>query len=636
MRECGGIGGGDLSATVRRWRVRPATRAGLAATLAIAIAAGLGDRAADAQDMPYTVEIVGLDAAPELAGLIRDAAATYRLREQPAPGEAGLRRRAEADRDVAVKALRSLGYYDGVVAIDVDGSVAPALVTIAVEPGPRYAFDRVGVVRADGVPWSIPVPTPDELGLSEGEPAVARAVVGAEPRIVGRLSGEGYPYATVPRRRAVVDHDRRTMDVGFDVEPGPRVRMGGAVIEGLDGVDARLVTGRLGWSPGDVHDPAKLDRTRKLLRELDVFSSTALSIPRDPPDADADGDATVPVQVTVSEQPRRFIGAGLEYTTSEGFGGTAFWGHRNLFGGAEQLRVTAEVRNLYAGSQSGAADLDRLSNRLGVQFRKPDVFVIRQSLVIEADAAVERPAGYDREGLTLVARLERHVTDRLSFTYGVLSDVSRTQRDGQSATDFFLLGLPLGLSYDASNDLLDPTAGYRGFLSATPFHNLRTEATFLQTRATATAYADLTGTGRIVLAGRGSVAGTVGGDGADDNPANRLFYVGGGGSLRGYAYQRAGRLAASDDPIPGRSLVELSAELRIKLTESFGVVPFLDAGSVQSTDFPSFSEPLRYGAGVGLRYYTDFGPIRFDVAFPLDRREADDLFELYISIGQAF
>jgi translocation and assembly module TamA len=72
------------------------------------------------------------------------------------------------------------------------------------------------------------------------------------------------------------------------------------------------------------------------------------------------------------------------------------------------------------------------------------------------------------------------------------------------------------------------------------------------------------------------------------------------------------------------------------VTDTFGVVPFLDAGSVQSTDLPSLSEPLRYGAGVGLRYHTDFGPIRFDVAVPLDRREADNAFELYISIGQAF
>jgi translocation and assembly module TamA len=256
--------------------------------------------------------------------------------------------------------------------------------------------------------------------------------------------------------------------------------------------------------------------------------------------------------------------------------------------------------------------------------------------VIDADAAVERPLGYDREGVTLVARLERKVTDRLTLTYGVLGEVSRTDREGVEASDFVLAGLPLGLSYDASNDLLNPTAGWRAFASATPFQNLRTEASFFQARLTGTAYRDLTGTSRVVLAGRASVASTTGGDAADDIPANRLFYVGGGGSVRGYAFQRAGRLMAGGDPIPGRSLVELSGELRIKVTDTFGVVPFLDAGSVQSTDLPSLSEPLRYGAGVGLRYHTDFGPIRFDVAIPLDRREADNAFELYISIGQAF
>jgi translocation and assembly module TamA len=617
-------------------RARPWAARGLAVAVALAALGGLGPDPADAQDTRYAVRIEGLDAAPDLATLIRDATATWRLRDEPAPSEAGLRRRAEADGDVVVRAMRSLGYYDGVVAIDVDGSTEPAVVTIAVDPGPRYAFDGVTVDGVGGAPLPGPLPPRDALGLGEGEPAEARAVTGAEPRILSALSGLGRPYATVPRRRAVVDHDRRTMDVAYDVDPGPLVRFGATTIVGLERVDAALVAGRLGWSPGDVYDPARIGRTRDLLRELDVFTATAVAIPPDAPPVGADGAAMVPVRLTVSEQPRRFIGAGLEYTTSEGFGGTAFWGHRNLFGGGEHLRVTAEVRDLYGGSQSGAGDIDSLTSRLAVQFRKPDVFAVRQSLVIDADAAVERPLGYDREGVTLVARLERKVTDRLTLTYGVLGEVSRTDREGVQASEFVLAGLPLGLSYDASNDLLNPTAGWRAFASATPFQNLRTEASFFQARLTGTAYRDLTGTGRVVLAGRASVASTTGGDAADDIPANRLFYVGGGGSVRGYAFQRAGRLMAGGDPIPGRSLVELSGELRIKVTDTFGVVPFLDAGSVQSTDLPSLSEPLRYGAGVGLRYHTDFGPIRFDVAVPLDRREADNAFELYISIGQAF
>lgn len=609
---------------------------GAIAVLAVAVAGGLGPGPADAQETPYTVRIEGLDGAPDLAGLIRDAAATWRLRDEPAPSEAGLRRRAEADRDVVVRAMRSLGYYDGVVAIDVDGTAEPAVVTIAVEPGPRYAFDAVSVAGVGGAPLPGPLPGPEALGLAAGEPAVARAVTGAEPRIVSALTGLGRPYATVPRRSAVVDHDRRTMDVAFDVDPGPLVRFGATTIEGLERVDPALVQGRLGWSPGEIYDPAKIERTRRLLRELDVFGTTAVAIPPDPPPVGADGEATVPVRLTVSEQPRRFLGAGLEYTTSEGFGGTAFWGHRNLFGGGEQLRATAEVRNLYGGSNASKGDIANLTNRLGLQFRKPDVFALRQSLVIEADAAIENPLGYEREGVTLVARLERKVTDRLTLSYGVLGEVSRTDRVGVPASDFLLVGLPLGLSYDASNDLLNPTEGWRASASVTPFQNLLTDATFGQARVTGTAYHDLTGTGRLVLAGRGSLGATVGGDAVDDIPANRLFYVGGGGSVRGYAYQMAGRLMAGGDPLPGRSVVELSAELRIKVTDTIGVVPFLDAGSVQSTDLPSLSDPLRYGAGVGLRYYTDFGPIRFDVAVPLDRREADNAFEFYISIGQAF
>ena len=104
--------------------------------------------------------------------------------------------------------------------------------------------------------------------------------------------------------------------------------------------------------------------------------------------------------------------------------------------------------------------------------------------------------------------------------------------------------------------------------------------------------------------------------------------------MRGFAYQDLGPHDANDDPLGGRSVNEFALEARYRFG-NFGVVPFVDAGQVYTSTAPQFTG-LRYGAGIGGRYYTNFGPLRVDVATPLGRRAGDPKVALYFSIGQAF
>jgi translocation and assembly module TamA len=106
--------------------------------------------------------------------------------------------------------------------------------------------------------------------------------------------------------------------------------------------------------------------------------------------------------------------------------------------------------------------------------------------------------------------------------------------------------------------------------------------------------------------------------------------------VRGFGYQLAGALDDDNNPIGGRSLLELSGEVRVRLTETIGVVAFVDAGSDFSSSVPNFNEPLRVGVGPGLRYFSPIGPVRLDVGFPINKRDSDDAFQLYVSLGQAF
>ena len=138
----------------------------------------------------------------------------------------------------------------------------------------------------------------------------------------------------------------------------------------------------------------------------------------------------------------------------------------------------------------------------------------------------------------------------------------------------------------------------------------------------------------MILAGRVS-AGTIVGADLFDIPPQRRFYVGGGGTLRGYNYQSASPRDARGNIIGGRSFFTASAEARIKVTDTVGIVPFVDMGSAFRSEVPDLGD-LRYAVGLGLRYYTGIGPVRFDVAVPLNPQKGDGDYGIYLSLGQAF
>jgi translocation and assembly module TamA len=197
---------------------------------------------------------------------------------------------------------------------------------------------------------------------------------------------------------------------------------------------------------------------------------------------------------------------------------------------------------------------------------------------------------------------------------------------------FFIAALPTVLSYDGSDDLLNPTRGYRLAGRLSPEASFQS-GTFGYARAQIDGSAYLPVSDRAVLAGRIRL-GSIMGASRDRIAPSRRFYAGGGGSVRGYGYQDIGPIDADGDPVGGRSLAEFSLEARVRFG-AFGVVPFLDGGNLYMSKLPRFTS-LRYGAGLGVRYYTSFGPIRVDVGTPLNRRSGDARIAVYVSLGQAF
>lgn len=609
----------------------------------------------------YAMTFEGVENDRDLLQSLRDVSTLYRLRaEAPADGES-LVRRAEADLPRLTDALWAAGYYDGRVFIALDTVVlrpgepvaeitaarraeafrgrAPVPVRVVVERGDAFRLRSVRALQArTGAPFDIAVVPPRVLRVRDPEPARSTTVLAIEARLVDRFRDLGHPFVKVVARHPVVDHRSKTLDVTFLVDPGPQAGIGGVTIRGTRDVDPAVIRSFIYSEPGDPYSPKAVADVRRSVARIEALGSVRV---REGEFLDAAGN--LPLSVEVTERSPRLFGVSARYSTVDGPGLRTYWAHRNLFGGAERLRIDADAFytdrgggfDPVRGKRDDDVDWGNLGGRVGVSFLKPALWGTRNDFLLDAAVAREITEGYTSRFAGATAALRHRFADTFSMQAGVEVETGQTS-DSLGRRDYTLVGLPVSATYDSTDSLLDPTQGVRVSGSIAPYPTfLGSDPGMIVTKGQASTYYALDEEARYVLAGRIGFGSIVGPD-LPDIPANRRFFAGGGGSVRGYEYRTLGPKGPFGDPIGGRSLLEGSVEGRIKVTDTIGIVPFVDMGTAFEGSLPDFDERIRVSAGLGLRYYTGIGPIRLDVAFPLNRERGDSPAAVYVSLGQAF
>lgn len=563
-------------------------------------------------------------------------------KDQPLSGDSlALLQGAQARRQRLAAALRSRGYYDArVTATVANQSVEDAAALDAIDQTPEadkthFVFDvatgpvyRVIDFAIQGPPEVVDYPGLDrsKLTLAPGKPADAAVILATEDEVLGQVRDRGYALASVPRREVLIDHATREAHVTFVVDPGPPARMGKVRFAGTEKVDTTYLQRRVPFEEGEPYAPAKVNALRDRLTALGTFNSVRIK-----PATALDANGELPLEVEVTDRLAHTIGFGASYETQRGLGVNGYWMHRNLFGEAESLKLSAEVNHIAQGNV-----IQDLGYGFKIDFRKPDWWLKQQDATANAAAVNEIFDAYHRKAVTMTLGLDRIFNPHWRAKVGVSGEVSEILRYG--VTGYYkLIGVPMQAIYNQADSDVEPTRGYRFTLNIAPYADLTHDNNlFAIARLTGTTYLNVSGDGRSVLAGRASF-GTIPGGTNANIPFDKLFYAGGGGSVRGFAYQSAGPRDAFNNPLGGASVVEGSVEFRQRIGKSFGAVAFLDAGSAYTDTLPNFSQVApRVGTGVGVRYYTDFGPARLDVGLPLNKRDGDAAFGVYVSIGQAF
>ncbi|MCD6293368.1 MAG: BamA/TamA family outer membrane protein [Deltaproteobacteria bacterium] len=581
--------------------------------------------------------------------LLGEVSLAVQKKNDPPKSLALLKRRCEGDLPEMQKVLRSFGYFRGTIKLEIippkateakdegrrteDGGPSfvirqpssvvryPAAVRFEVDPGPRFTFSKTNIhLSPDTPPGILPLPSPAALKLVQDAPYSASLVVKAGEAILTRYKENGYPFPKISHRDVTADFKTNHVEVSFQVSPGSYARFGPTRVTGLERLKDQYVYELIPWKEGEPYDIRQIKAARQTLFDTNLFGIVTF---KNPEKVDVQGQ--LPMTVELTERASRTVRLGLEYTTDYGPGFNSSWTHRNLFGMAEKLTASAILN-----SEIRTAAL---------RFDKPMFLNRDNTFISRISFNDETTDGYDATSGIATAILQQQFTKTFRVGGGLGSHLSRVK---DNATDerntYQLVYVPLTADLDTRKNILNPIQGYHLSLAMAPYQDIsRSDIHFFRYVLGGSTYYNFNRGNWIVVAVQAAF-GQIFSIDHNKMPADLRFYPGGGGSVRGYGYQMAGPLKGNT-PLGGLAMLTGSLELRFKVTEAIGIVPFVDAGTAYLDTVPDFSEQdMLYGVGLGLRYYTAIGPVRLDVAVPLKKRPGggDSDYQIYVSIGQSF
>lgn len=580
----------------------------------------------------YTVNFKADNLDKDLKEALTDSSMLVSDQKNPVSGDLGVVIKARDDRDRLIATLYEKALYGGVVTITINGTNIDALppnpsfsrsqpvaVTISVDPGPVFTLGKISLLgdakRVD----------PAQYGLVPGGQAGSLTILKAGDNIVADFKNQGHPLAKLTKRDVVADHDTHRVDVMLRVDSGPMAPIGNVGVTGQKSVDPDFIKRYARINEGKPYSPDELKKASDRLRKLGVFSSVTVR------EADKLApNGSLPVTIEVSEGKQRFFGFGAQYSTIDGFGLQGYWGHRNLTGRADSLRIDGSVSRI-----GETTDVGKLDYSAGITYVRPATLYPSATFTTGLKMQSLHPDAYDADTITASAGLAYELTDQDTISGGGEVSYEKDTTDAYGKQTFLTVAIPLEYVRDTRDNKLDPTQGYRASIGATPSYETMGGSVFSSFEGSISGYQGVGAADNVIFAGKLSLGSLIGANSIADIPATRRFYAGGGGSVRGFAYQEITPYDSNGNALGGRSYATASIEARVRITDKFGIVPFVDMGSVTGSTFPDFSD-VRIGAGVGVRYATPFGPIRLDVAVPLNKYPNGTAYGIYAGIGQAF
>lgn len=575
--------------------------------------------AVHADGIEYSIDIEGVNDST-VAKTLRAVSQLIALKKRPPSSLSALHFRAEADLKDFKRILHAFGYYEATFSVEFEEKFQSIDVIIHVDPGPVYTIGEVTIElysEDPRNPISCKKTSAKSLGLRPGDHAISHNIVHAELTLLERLANYSYPLAKVEKRDVIADGDTKEVAVTLVVDAGPFCHFGPVCTEGLASVSPRLIDKKLDWSEGSPYKSTQISSTQCGLIDTGLFTSVLISHEKS-----LDESGRLPIKIEVTESKHRSVNIGTSYQTFFGPGVTFGWENRNINGMGRKLSIKGDITKR---SHSGIASLFI-----------PDFYVREQNYVWQAQAMHESITAYSQRTYNVLTRIERQFGRRFSSSAGLKLErlyVTNSVKNGR----FLLFEVPLYSRWSSANSLLDPTKGATLDWRINPSVNIDNINTYyLEQELRLSHYYPLVKSRALVIAQKVTL-GSIISPKLRVVPVSKRFLGGSEEELRGYKYKTVSALNKDNKPIGGRSAIYYTLETRFRFTQTLGLVPFFDLGNVFATQFPTGKGKWLKSVGLGLRYFSFIGPLRFDIGFPLNRRKGlDPVYRILVSIGQSF
>lgn len=469
---------------------------------------------------------------------------------------------------------------------------------------------------------------------------------------IRNLKTIGYYAPEIVEKRIHLDYEKSEAVLNLSIKTGNTGIFSSTKVEAFSGISEEFIRNRIAWEEGEIFNIEKIKATQNNLKNTQIFSNVQVK--------EVTSEITnsqVPVSIKVEEDLKHTIDFSLLYSglRNNNYGTSSTkhkqlksvlarvsWTRNNAFGSGEKVRLLIE------GSPTKVNE-KRADYALEAYFMKPDilmknmylesVFTKRQELTNVFFKKLDKGSFIVNYPLWIFTdvragcSLERIYTD----SAGVFPDNTSYRSHYENMI------IPLEFIIDKTDNLLNPTSGYRAFMKLHHifFHNASVRNLEYVDIGFSYNYS-LDKLQKTVLAFNVSKRYLFGKD-IDSIPIDKRIYAGGMNSVRGFANQLASeKVEKYNTHMGGKSSIEFNTELRRRFTQTLGAVIFFDGAKIYGNnskfaDLKTEKKRWFLAYGLGLRYFTGIGPIRVDFAFPLKRRKGvDSRMQFMINLGQAF
>lgn len=500
--------------------------------------------------------------------------------------------------------LRSRGYYSAEVTPYLSGNNERMSYRITL--GTRSTLSSIGVV-GDVQPqqsnWQM---------LEQGDPLNAVSVLAQQARLLQFIRRENCFYNVSVDHRVVLNENSTAGALTFVVRASNPTQFASIQFEGGENISDEFLARTADIRAGDCFQSERVDQSVISLFDTGLFSRVRPNVTLT--------ESGVDVSYQLTERKPRSISVSAGWRSEQGFGATLGWQHRNILGAGQGFGFDIA--------------LQQQRQLVGVTTTIPSFFTYRNKFRWRNE--VERQTA-DIEALRFssTATLQRQASRVDYFEYGIGYSILEEQVDS-NYDRFQQFRLNAAYRYDNVTNPFTPSEGLRYSLSLTPIFDI--DADYAAYMLSETSLQNFLTLGEPLLLAnrlRWDSYWTEGlfGQSFENIPKSELLTAGGSNSIRGFGFQSIGE---NTSEFGGKNRWVSNNELRLTINPSWQVVGFLDAAAITENPIPANDEPWFYGYGFGVRYLTRFAPIRFDIGFPGNPREADNPLFLYVSLGQSF